>query len=109
MDALDRLSRFLSGMERAGKKNGNNKDRQFWQQHNKPLEITDQQMFETTLKYIHDNPLIAGFVNKAADWKYSSARDLCVMKGLVELSLVSIQCHRYPLHKAKLHTCASGG
>ncbi len=27
-------------MERAGKKNGNNKDWQFWQHHNKPLEIT---------------------------------------------------------------------
>jgi hypothetical protein len=33
-------------MERAGKKNGNNKDWQFWQQHNKPLEITGQQMFD---------------------------------------------------------------
>jgi hypothetical protein len=29
----------LSGMERAGKKNRNNNDWQFWQQHNKPLEI----------------------------------------------------------------------
>ncbi len=26
-------------MERAGKKNSNNSDWQFWQQHNKPLEI----------------------------------------------------------------------
>ncbi|MEO6453256.1 MAG: hypothetical protein ABIN97_04250 [Ginsengibacter sp.] len=59
-------------IERAGKKNSNNNDPiaigwQFWQQHNKPLEITDQAMFDTTLKYIHDNPVIAGFVNKAED------------------------------------------
>ncbi len=73
-------------MERAGKKNGNNNDWQFWQQHNKPLEITDQVMFDTTLKYIHDNPVIAGFVNKAEDWKYSSAADFCGLKGLVKLS-----------------------
>jgi putative transposase len=26
-------------MERAGEKNGNNKDWQFWQQHNNPIEI----------------------------------------------------------------------
>ena len=26
-------------MERAGKKNGNNTDWQFWQQHNKPIEL----------------------------------------------------------------------
>ena len=38
--------------ERAGKKNGNNQDWQFWQQHNKPLEIIDQDMFDKTLEYI---------------------------------------------------------
>ncbi|MEP7233530.1 MAG: hypothetical protein ABI691_24940 [Ginsengibacter sp.] len=42
-------------MERAGKKNSNNKDWQFWQQHNKPLEITGQQMFDEKLLYIHQN------------------------------------------------------
>ncbi len=37
-------------MERAGKKNSNNNDWQFWQQHNNPLVITDQAMFDTTIK-----------------------------------------------------------
>ena len=36
-------------MERAGKKNGNNNDWQFWQQHNKPLEIKSQEMFDKKL------------------------------------------------------------
>lgn len=39
------------------------------QQHNKPLEIRDQEMFDTTLDYIHQNPVVAGFVMKAEDWK----------------------------------------
>src|SRR5664279_4714255 len=73
-------------MERAGKKNGNNKDWQFWQQHNKPLEITGQEMFDEKLAYIHQNPVQAGFVTKEEDWKYSSARDFCGMNGLVSLS-----------------------
>ena len=73
-------------MERAGKKNGNNKDWQFWQQHNNPIEMKDQQMFDKTLDYIHQNPVVAGFVTKPEDWKYSSAGDFCGMKGLVELS-----------------------
>ena len=73
-------------MERAGKKNGNNKDLQFWQQHNKPLEITGQEMFDEKLAYIHQNPVQAGFVTKEEDWKYSSARDFCGMSGLVSLS-----------------------
>ncbi len=73
-------------MERAGKKNGNNNDWQFWQQHNKPLEIKDQEMFDKTIEYIHQNPVQAGFVSRPEDWKYSSARDFCGVKGLVQLS-----------------------
>ena len=78
-------------MERAGKKNGNNKDPiaigwQFWQQHNKLLEIKSQEMFDEKLDYIHQNPVQAGFVTREEDWKYNSARDFCVMKGLVSLS-----------------------
>ncbi|MEP6949829.1 MAG: hypothetical protein ABI863_11165 [Ginsengibacter sp.] len=73
-------------MERAGKKNSNNTDWQFWQQHDEPIEVKDQEMFDKTLEYIHQNPVIAGFVNKPEDWKYSSACDFCGVKGLVELS-----------------------
>lgn len=73
-------------MERAGRKNSNNIDWQFWQQHNKPLEIKSQEMFDEKLAYIHQNPVQAGFVTKEEDWKYSSARDFCGMKGLVALS-----------------------
>jgi putative transposase len=73
-------------MERAGKKNSNNSDWQFWQQHNKPLEIKDQEMFDKMLKYMHDNPVVAGFVDKAEDWQYSSARNFCGLKGLINLS-----------------------
>ena len=29
---------------------------------------------------------MAGFVIKPEDWKYSSARDFCGMKGLIELN-----------------------
>lgn len=72
--------------ERAGKKNGNNNDWQFWQQHNKPIEIKDQEMFDKTLNYIHQNPVVAGFVLRPENWKYSSACDFCEMKGLIEIS-----------------------
>ncbi len=72
--------------EKAGKQNSNNKDWQFWQQHNKPLEIKGQEMFDEKLLYIHQNPVQAGFVTREEDWKYSSARDFCCMKGLVTLS-----------------------
>ena len=79
--------------ERAGKKNGNNNGWQFWQQHNQPLVIKDQEMFDKTLEYIHLNPVVAGFVNKHEDWKYSSAGDFCesdkYQKGIIELKYSS--------------------
>lgn len=58
----------------------------FWQQHNKLLEINSQDMFDKKLEYIHQNSVQAGFVAKQEDWKYSSAKYFCGMKGLIELS-----------------------
>ncbi len=29
-------------------------------------------MLDKTLEYIHQNPVVAGFVTKQEDWKYSS-------------------------------------
>ncbi len=43
-------------------------------------------MFDKTLEYIHQNPIQAGFLTRTEDWKYSSAKDFCLMKGVVELS-----------------------
>ncbi|KIQ22511.1 transposase [Flavobacterium sp. MEB061] len=62
-------------MERAGKKNSNVKNRQFWQQDNHPIEIWSLKVFEQKLDYIHQNPVKSGFVTDAVDWKYSSARN----------------------------------
>ena len=61
--------------ERAGKKNSNVTNRQFWQQHNHPIEIWSLKVFEQKLNYIHQNPVKAGFVTDPIDWKYSSARN----------------------------------
>jgi len=49
-------------MEKAGKENGNNNDWQFWQQHNKPIQMLSIEMFHKTLDYMHNNPVEAGFV-----------------------------------------------
>ena len=40
-------------------------------------------MFDKTLDQMHHNPVVAGFVTKPEDWKYSSARDFCGGKGLI--------------------------
>ena len=66
---------LLLMMEQAGKINSNVKERQFWQQHNKPIELWSSKVINQKIKYIHANPVKAGFVTEPEDWKYSSARN----------------------------------
>lgn len=75
-------------IERAGKKNGNNKKYQFWQQHNKPIELSDNKIIEQKLNYLHENPVEEGFVNEAYEYKYSSAIDYADGMGLVKVELL---------------------
>ena len=61
--------------ERAGKKNSNVSKFQFWQQNNHPIELWSLKVFEQKLNYIHQNPVVSGFVTDPVDYKYSSARN----------------------------------
>lgn len=61
--------------EREGKKNATTSKRQFWQQHNKPIELWSEKVIKQKIDYIHNNPVESGFVTNPLDWKYSSARN----------------------------------
>ena len=69
-----------------GFNNPKNKDFQFWEQNNHPIEIWSDQIFEQKVDYIHANPVEAGVVEYAEDWIWSSAIDYSGGKGLLELS-----------------------
>ena len=71
-------------IERAGKWNGQNKDFQFWQQHNQPIELFSPIVMREKLDYIHENPVKAGFVNHPEHWMYSSAIDYRGGQGLLD-------------------------
>jgi putative transposase len=79
---------MLRLMKRAGNKNSNNKDFQFWQQHNHPLLLDSNFLLEQKLDYIHNNPVKAGFVDEPEDYVYSSARDYAGEKGLIDIVLI---------------------
>jgi putative transposase len=72
-------------MKQAGKKNSNNKDFQFWDQDNHPIELFDNEIMQQKLDYIHNNPVEAGFVSKGEDWLWSSAIDYAGGSGLLEI------------------------
>jgi DNA modification methylase len=72
--------------ERAGKKNANNTKYQFWQQHNQPIELTTEAFaIDSSIDYIHNNPVKTGFVDKPEHYPYSSAIDFAEGKGLLNI------------------------
>ena len=73
-------------LERAGKKNSNNTAWQFWQQHNQPIQITAQKMYVEIVYYIHQNPVVSGFVFEAEQWVYSSAKCYAKNDGIIKLA-----------------------
>ncbi|WP_443938748.1 REP-associated tyrosine transposase [Pedobacter sp. MW01-1-1] len=55
--------------KRAGEKNSNVRNGQFWQQHNKPIELWSNAVIDQKMDYIHNNPVEAGFVTEDYHWK----------------------------------------
>jgi len=76
-------------MERAGKRNSNNKDIQFWQQDNHPIELSTHTIKQQRLDYLHENPVRAGIVYEPQDYIYSSGVDYyTTRKGRIEVVLL---------------------
>lgn len=66
---------MLSIFKNAGLKNPNNTTYQFWRQDNHPIELTNNDMIDQKLDYIHDNPVEAGIVLSPEEYLYSSAKN----------------------------------
>lgn len=80
---------ILDLMEKQGPANERNKDFQFWQQHNHPIELSTNEMLEQRLDYIHKNPVTAGYVEKEEEWLNSSAGDYYgIRKGKIDLIFI---------------------
>ncbi|MGC6430794.1 MAG: hypothetical protein ACON5F_07115 [Jejuia sp.] len=83
--------------ERAAKKKSNSSKYQFWQHHNKPIELWTNTVIKQKIDYIHNNPVESGLVTDPTHWKYSSAKnfqdDHTVLKiddiGFFRLSFVT--------------------
>ncbi|MEQ9405054.1 MAG: transposase, partial [Cyclobacteriaceae bacterium] len=72
-------------MEKAGSEKSNIKKRQFWQQHNKPIELWSADVIDQKVDYIHNNPVESGFVVEPEHLKYSSAIDYGGGTGLLKI------------------------
>ena len=66
---------MLKIFNEAGIANSRNKKYQFWRQDNHPIELYSAAFTNQKIDYIHENPVMAGIVDKAEEYLYSSARD----------------------------------
>ncbi len=57
---------------------------QLWQEGSHPQQIQSDEMMLQKLEYTHSNPVRRGYVDDAADWRYSSARNYAGRPGLIE-------------------------
>ena len=74
--------------KKAGENNNRNNNYQFWQQDNHPIECSIAEILSTKINYLHENPVRAGLVWRAEDYRYSSAIDYYTTgKGLLEIHI----------------------
>ncbi|WP_236613278.1 MULTISPECIES: REP-associated tyrosine transposase [Rhodonellum] len=59
--------------------------KQFWTHENHAVELYRAEVLESRLKYIHENPVRAGWVESPEDYLYSSARNYSGLSGLIEI------------------------
>ena len=65
--------------------NAKNKDYQLWEKDNHIEVIWSYDLYIQKLMYIHMNPVVQEIVEKPENYLYSSARDYCGEKGLIDV------------------------
>ena len=83
-----RKSWILWLFKSAGLNNSNNKDFQFWQQDNRPIQLSTNEMIDQRLEYIHQNPVKEELVWEPEHYAFSSAINYSGKRGLLEVELI---------------------
>ena len=79
---------LLNRFEYAGKFNNKIKNYKFWKDGNEAKEIDTGKFLGEKLDYVHHNPVYAEIVDSAEEYRYSSARDYCGHKGLINIEII---------------------
>ncbi|MDN5217498.1 transposase [Fulvivirgaceae bacterium BMA12] len=61
---------------------------QLWTHENHAVELNTNELFDTRINYIHENPVRSGWVEKAEDYLYSSARNYAQLDALIDVDLI---------------------
>lgn len=74
---------LLEQFRKAGAIASNVANYQFWRHDNRPIELWSNKVIDEKINYIHQNPVVEGYVLMAEDYLYSSAIDYTGEKGLL--------------------------
>jgi hypothetical protein len=83
--ALHNVRQILDQLAFYKKAHKDDRAYQFWQEGVHPELIQREDMMRQNIEYIHQNPVKRGYVDEAAHWRYSSARDYAGKSGLLEV------------------------
>lgn len=72
----------------AAEKSVSHSKHQFWQLSGHQVELSNSELLEQRLEYLHQNPVKAGFVEEPEQWYYSSARDYAGQQGRLKVVLI---------------------
>jgi REP element-mobilizing transposase RayT len=61
---------------------------QLWTHENHAVELSTNDMIDSRLEYIHEDPVRAGWVENAEDYLYSSARNYAGLPTLIDIDLI---------------------
>jgi REP element-mobilizing transposase RayT len=85
IDYLEEINaeRLLKQMAFFRKEHKRDRDYQCWEEGSHPQLVDNEDILRQKLEYIHQNPVKRGYVDKAEDWRYSSARNYAGLPGLI--------------------------
>ncbi len=76
---------MLPIFSKAGAANPNNTHYQFWRQDDRPIQLISAAVFGQKLNYLHENPVVEGYVEQAEDYVYCSAPAIAGKPGMLKL------------------------
>ncbi|MBS1625621.1 MAG: transposase [Bacteroidetes bacterium] len=80
---------MLNRFEYAGRHDPKIKNYRFWQEGNEAKELVTHDFAKQKLDYLHENPVRAEWVDKAVDYRYSSAIDYAGGRGILRIDFLS--------------------
>jgi REP element-mobilizing transposase RayT len=100
MEAESRREWMLNLFEFSAKQHKRNEKYQLWTHENHAEIVYSNLFIDEKIKYIHENPVRAGIVEKAEDYLYSSAKNYAGLQGVLDVILVPFTVEKIALMRS---------